>query len=308
MIRIVLLTFTILFSGILASAQKNETTPGKYKKVEVGSGPEDLVLDTVVGRRLIISCDNRRNRYMKGSIWEYDLSTGKATVFPFKQALYFDFHPHGMHMITANGVSYLFVINHILKTHSEIDRFIVTKDLLVLDKRYQTIPGLPNDIFALSKDEFYYTSSKMMSGKIYHFTGGKATPVIKGLNMPNGIYLENDTLYFTVTLSNVLLKAPLKTLKKKKVCNLKGGDNITKYSRNEFLIASHQSFNKFMKHSKHPEKHSPSLIYKVNFETGEKTVVFSDDGKTISAASTAVSYKNKLYIGQVFEGFILVEE
>lgn len=308
MTRIVFLLLVLLFSGMEATSQKEGGNPAKYKKVIVGPGPEDLVLDTVIGRRLIISCDNRRNNHIQGNIWQYDFSTGKAMVLMFKQALYFDFHPHGMHMITQDGVSYLFVINHIFSSHSEIDRFIVKKEHLVLDKRYQGIPGQPNDIFALSKDEFYYTSSKMIGGKIYHFVNDKAAPVIKGLKMPNGIYIENDTLYFTATLGNALFKAPLKTFKKKKVCKLKGGDNIMKYSKNEFLIASHQSFSKFMKHAGNPQKPSPSMIYKVNIVTGEKKVVFSDDGNTISAASTAVSYQNKLYIGQVFEDFILTEE
>jgi hypothetical protein len=74
----------------------------------------------------------------------------------------------------------------------------------------------------------------------------------------------------------------------------------------KFLIASHQKFGKFMKHAKYPSKFSPSLVYMVDPQTGEKDVVFADDGRVISAVSTAVLYNGTLYLGQVFDGFVLV--
>lgn len=40
-------------------------------------------------------------------------------------------------------------------------------------------------------------------------------------------------------------------------------------------------------------------------ETGEKEVLFSDDGKLISAASTAIRYGDFLYVSQVFDNFVL---
>jgi len=60
-----------------------------------------------------------------------------------------------------------------------------------------------------------------------------------------------------------------------------------------------------MKHAKDPAKISPSLVYKVDPETGNKEVIFKDDGNKIPAVSTAVLFKNTLYFGQVFDGFIL---
>jgi hypothetical protein len=45
--------------------------------------------------------------------------------------------------------------------------------------------------------------------------------------------------------------------------------------------------------------------FAINRITGEQKVLFSDDGKKISAASTALIYDGHLYISQVFDDFIL---
>ena len=301
--RIVLKTAS-LFLFICSISVTNGFATGDTIKIVTGYGPEDLVIDTL-NERLLISCDNRRNNAMQGEIWMYDIQKGTARKLLFETPLNFDFHPHGIFLLSGNGKPYLYVINHIYKDQSEIDRFLVLKDKLKLDKRYTDITGKPNDLFVLSKEEFYYTDYKMFGGSIVHFANGTETKVIKNLKMPNGIFIENDTIYFTATLNGKLYKASLNDFKKQTVCKLKGGDNIMQAPDGSFLIASHQKFGKFMKHAKDPAKISPSLVYKVDPETGNKEVIFKDDGNKIPAVSTAVLFKNTLYFGQVFDGFIL---
>ena len=274
-------------------------------KVNTGFGPEDLAIDTL-NDRILISCDNRRNNMMQGEIWIYDISSEKARKLLFETPPGFNFHPHGIFLYTENGVPFLYVINHIYKDKSEIDRFVVLKDKLKLDKRITGITGKPNDLVVTGMDEFYYTDYKTFGGSIILHKNGKEQKVIKGLKMPNGIIIENDTLYFTATLNGKLYKASLTGYKKETVCKLKGGDNIMKTPDGNFLTASHQSFSKFMKHAKNPSKKSPSMVYLVSPKNGSKKIVFSDDGNKISAVSTAVLYKNTLYLGQVFDRFILV--
>ncbi len=295
----------ILLLFFFAASMANAFAASDTIKVETGFGPEDFALDTA-NNRLLISCDNRRNSYTKGEIWAYDISESKARKILFTSPLGFDFHPHGVFLYRENNTSWLYVINHIGKHQSEIDRFTVLKERLQLDKRFTDISGKPNDLVVTSKDEFYYTDYKTFGGSIIRYSNGKEVKVIKGLKMPNGIILENDTLYFTSTLSGKLYKAPLSTFKKQTVCKLKGGDNIIRMEPGVFLVASHQSFSKFMKHAKDPAKISPSLVYRVSAKSGEKEVIFSDDGSRISAVSTALIYKNTLYLGQVFDDFILV--
>ena len=56
---------------------------------------------------------------------------------------------------------------------------------------------------------------------------------------------------------------------------------------------------------KNKEKISPSIVYEMDLDSNTKTILFEDNGDIISAASGAIRYKNKLYIAQVFENFIL---
>ena len=92
--------------------------------------------------------------------------------------------------------------------------------------------------------------------------------------------------------------------KKEMISEIIGGDNITKY-KNKFIVAAHLNTFAFLRHQKKSTNHSPSVIYQFDPKSGEKEVLFSDDGKLISAASTAIRYDDYLYISQIFDNFIL---
>ena len=83
-----------------------------------------------------------------------------------------------------------------------------------------------------------------------------------------------------------------------------GYDNIT-ISGNDLIIVAHPKPLKFLAHMKNAAKPSPGITYAVNYNTLASRVIFADDGKRISCNSTGLIYKNKLYIAQVFEPFIL---
>ena len=290
---------------LLLSLTAKAFAAGDTVKINTGYGPEDIAIDSAY-QRLFISCDNRRNDALQGQIWVYETKTETSRNVLFETPLMFDFHPHGIFICTVNDSSYLYVINHISKNNSEIDRFLILEYRLKLDKRFTDISGKPNDLVVKGKDEFYYTDYKTLGGSIIHYKNGEETKIIKGLKMPNGIILKGETLYFTTTLNGTLYKTSLNDIRKESVCKLKGSDNIMETPDGNFLIASHQKFGKFMKHAKYPSKFSPSLVYRVDPQTGEKDVVFADDGRVISAVSTAVLYNGNLYLGQVFDGFMLV--
>jgi hypothetical protein len=57
---------------------------------------------------------------------------------------------------------------------------------------------------------------------------------------------------------------------------------------------------------KDPEEPSPSVVFVVRPEIHTKNAVYVNDGRMISAASTAMAYQKKLYISQVFEPYIVV--
>jgi hypothetical protein len=127
------------------------------------------------------------------------------------------------------------------------------------------------------------------------------------LSYPNGIQGIEDTLFVSTILSNKVFRVyqTAKGFKRKKLLKVKGGDNFSVNGKNSLLLTSHPKKMKFMKHAKNPEKKSPSQVFEINTQTGEKKLIFSSEGEDISAVSVAVQYKGFLYLGQVFEGFIL---
>lgn len=83
-----------------------------------------------------------------------------------------------------------------------------------------------------------------------------------------------------------------------------GQDNITR-NGNLFVVACHPKPIKFLKHAVNPKKLSPTHVYTVDITTGQYQCIFADDGSRVSTGSTAILYKGKLYVSQVFQPFIL---
>ena len=60
-----------------------------------------------------------------------------------------------------------------------------------------------------------------------------------------------------------------------------------------------------MKHYKDAKNKAPSVVYKVNIETGESKAIYTNDGSAICGAATALMYNGNMYLSQVFEPFVL---
>ncbi len=86
--------------------------------------------------------------------------------------------------------------------------------------------------------------------------------------------------------------------------DLKGNDNI-RIHEGHLLTVGHIRPFKFMKHAKDPENLSPTKVFEVNPENGESTTLYATNGSAISAGSAAIIFENYLYIGQVFDPYIL---
>jgi len=158
--------FILLFASVHGYTQDSIT---------VGFGPEDMILDTLMGQeRLLISCNDWRKAGTETGIWEYDFKTKKAKrltlVFPTAE---YKLRPHGIHLV--NG--HLFIVNHPQKKDSinrnkkrrdrikqEILRFRVMGDSLVMEVaiRHKLLKR-PNDVFATSSSEVYWSNFKLFS-------------------------------------------------------------------------------------------------------------------------------------------------
>jgi hypothetical protein len=310
-----------LFTIQFASAQENN-----YERIKVGAGPEDFVLDNFDGReRLIISCSSRRpNEPEFAEIVAYDINT--KAVSNIKRTNEPDgmiFNPHGIDLKRVGNELWLFVVNHPRPMPDEILIYQVMPDHLILKKT------ISNDLFVsincvvgLNNGNFYISNDSGKKGAVmekllslrksnityYDIANNQAKIVKDKLAYANGVAVKNDKLYIAATQKKDLLEMTMNedgTLKlSRKLDGKKGMDNIT-INGDLLFVTAHPKFLKFIKHVKKSEKKSPSEVYMVDLNSGKTVKVFYDKGNNISAAATALLYKNQLYLGQVFDDFLL---
>ncbi|MCD6178997.1 MAG: hypothetical protein J7K39_03750 [Bacteroidales bacterium] len=322
------LFLVLLISVLLFSCNSiPKTGPFETEKIIVGFGPEDIVLDSISSfknNRLLVSCNTRRNSdSITTGIYWIDLKTD--SVFEFER-LYeppnLVFHPHGFDLVMIDSVPRLFIISHDDENNVHpIIRYKVLDKSLIFEAAYQNPLFIsPNDIFALNDGSFFITNDagkrhslmeqvfKLKRSSVVYFPKNlKPYYIDKELSYANGIYFDKPNLYVSTVLQNSIFKFTIKnnqSTDKKKLTEIIGGDNITKY-KDKFIVAAHLNSIAFLRHAKNTKNLSPSVIYQFDPINGDKKVLFSDDGELISAASTAIRYGDYLYISQVFDNFVL---
>lgn len=325
------LSYGIFLLGIflLSSCAKLPThTQYPTEKIVTGPGTEDMVLDTLTDKshpRLLVSCNARRKAETPhGEIWAVNLQTDQTTIFPRKgepQGL--GFNPHGIDIVSRNGIVYLYVINHqhLLNRHIIMEYQVLADHLEFLAMYENPILTSPNDVCAIPNGKFYWTNDahstktgaieallKIKGGYVgNHSADGLWTKSKKNFSYTNGIGVWDNDLYISTARQSKVFRFKNQDINDKPelICKLVGGDNISFLSNGNLLITAHLRQIKFLKHRSNPQIKSPSIVYLVNPNTKEKKVVYADNGNTISAASTAIWYDGYLYVCQVFDGFII---
>ena len=300
--------FISIVSCVKLPVQKTEYA--HFEKIKVAPGPEDLQLfkDKNSGKfSILVSCDERREGKLNGSIWSIDLETHQSRPLHLQfKSNKNSFHPHGIHVFE----NYLFVIDHFNELkESRIYRFEIKGDTLFEDTLYEKgIIGFPNDIVALGKHTFLYSNFNFKGG-VVRFSDNHFHTLISGLHMANGIdSISVNGFPFGVvssTWGKKLFRFDTQTGEKKKIQKVKGGDNFT-YNEGKLLVTGHLRFGKFMKHVKSTDNKSPSVVYELDVLTNTKKAIFVDNGQQISAVSTALYFNNRMYLGQIFDDFVLV--
>lgn len=291
-------------------------------------GPEDMVLDTLgEDERIIISCASRRKTesFVSG-IQFYQFKTESITTAPITGLPdSIRFRPHGMDMGLFRGNKILWVINHEdEKKRQSVLRFIIQGDTLVFDSII-THPFIvsPNDICDGGNGSFYLTNDassrkstfellfKIKGGSVVYFdSNGGFQKFKRGFAYPNGIIKVDHHLYISTTRENKIFSIGLDAegnLLKDSVILVtkgKGWDNFSRFG-DRLLCTSHIQPIKFLGHLKKSSNLSPCRVYSIHPLTKSKGMVYHTDGIDISAASTAIFYKDHLYISQVFDSFIL---
>lgn len=298
------------------------------KRIMTAYGPEDIVVDSISEEkdRLLISCASRRPIYPDSVNGIYAMDFEDELVYELSrenEPEWLHFHPHGIDVAMINNQAYLYVINHQDDEYGQnILVYKIHPNKLILDSIIQhPMIVSPNDVFVCNDGGFFFSNDAgvrgskkeimllQKKGSVVYFPP-KADPIMidAHLGMPNGVYFDGDYLWVSTVMQSKLFR--FKKLenafseREKMAKGLRGGDNINP-TPNGLLIPTHLKLFAFMRHVKHPEKHSPTVIYQYFHASHKKEILYCNKGDEISAASTALIYKNKLYISQIFEDFIL---
>ena len=234
-------------------------------------------------------------------------------------------HPHGVDLVRArDGSLQLYVISHphLGKGAEAVIQYRLERDHLVFQRRYSGSHLVsPNDLAVRSDGSFYVCNDSSARGGIlelilglrrstvvYYDGLGGWSVAAERLAMANSAAIDGDTLYVSATRANRVYAystaAGGRLTDRRVLARIKGPDNLV-LEASELLVAAHRNSLAFMAHVRNPGRRSPSTVYAIDTQSGAATVLFADDGARISAASTGLRHEGVLYLGQVFEPFLL---
>ncbi len=297
-------------------------------RIPVGPGPEDAVLDDAHDRLLVASHD-RRARTPAGEIYAVDLSRERAIILERRgEPRDLVLRPHGLDLVTRdNGDLELLVVTHGARDpdtdwHAIVRYRVEADHLAFVAVHHDRLLVSPNDVVGLPDGSFYASNDAsshgnflelalgLKGGSIAHLDSrGRWQIAADELAYPNGVAIVGDELWVSTTREHRLYAfaiAPSGQLRRRGVvAEIPGGDNFTVYD-DTVLVTSHPSALAFVGHASDGSSLSPSVVYRVRLSSETARVIYADSGAQISAASTALMARRRLYIAQVFEPFLLV--
>lgn len=300
------------------------------------AGAEDMTTSED-GGFLIISSFDRTSRnaenLKQGGLYFMDLKTDSFQVKSLTENIGKPFYPHGLDMIRLDSNRHrLFVINHVGDTNLIEVFTLYDRDSLVHENTLADETMIsPNDIVAISENQFYFTNdkhSKTTWGKfkesylaigrcrITYFDGENYRHVLENsMSYSNGIRYDFDrklmyiasTRKFAVNVYNRTENGDLEFIET--IPCKTGVDNIELDKDGNVWIGCHPKLLAFTSYSQGKSEIAPSEILKITYNglgDYETKSVFLDDGTNVSGMSTAAIYKNLIFTGNVMDDHFLV--
>ncbi len=292
------------------------------KRIVIDFGPEDMALNSR-SKEIFISSHARHSWETPGNIYVLNPVSHKIRLINRRdEPENFILRPHGISFVSSRQL--LYVVNH-GKTekdgHHAIVLYKFKKNVLYFVQVLEDpLLASPNDVAALPNGDLYVTNDRVGSSNVlsmlfkranvvhYNSSTKKWNRIIKGLSFANGILVTSNMILVADTNASKLLyynKQDDSQWVLKKRFPVIHPDNITFYSDNEVIVASHKSLFAFIRHASNMQKKSPGALYLVNLDTSSKKLLYEDVGEGINAMSTGLFHRNQIFIGQVFDKFIL---
>ena len=302
-------------------------------RIEGIPGPEDMVLDRYDGgTRLLVSSADRRGRELPGEIYAVDTITLEKFALPRAGGPGgLSFSPHGLSLVVLpDRTKLLYVVNHYpeqdveryrILPHSILVYQVYNRSLSFLEEISDPLLVSPNDVAALPDGTVYVSNDGSAEGGMLEIVLGmeRASVVMisprgavkvleEKLAMANGIQVTEKELYLAVTRENAVYRYDRETdgslSGRRKLAYVKGPDNLT-LTDDHIFVAAHLKDVALARHMSNPEIPAPSVVYRIDRESGNRVLVYADGGDTISAASTAVSAEGFLFIGQIADDYLI---
>jgi len=328
-----LVVSTLYFSGAFNNIEEHNELLDVYIYNNM-AGTEDLAVINEKGLLFISSTDHWKLSEKKvvdsDGIYLLDLNSEKTPVL-LQTNFQDEFHPHGISYLSKNGKDYIFAVNH-NNQGDFVELFEFKNNSLNHIRTFENeIMCCPNDLVAVDLDKFYVTNDhgstkgnimrifedylRIAKSYVLYFDGKDYTKVYDKLNYANGIAISGDgkKLYVTETTGRKL--SVLDRNIESGLLNLHtvvqtdtGLDNISLDIDGNLWIASHPKLLDFVAHSRNFVNISPSQVLKFTAKENDEfeiSEVYLNSGREMSGSSSALLYKDKLYIGVVFENRLL---
>jgi arylesterase/paraoxonase len=344
---LIILVVLILFVSVAGYARMDgfkSVTPhfaGSCTPVRGEGSAEDMDVDRANGVMFISAKDRLgsaldSNAVSNGTIASYDLVAAHAQFEMSAIVGLDDFSPHGISLFTAvDGQRRLFVINHRHSGEETIEVFDINADHslnLIKTIRHPLLLS-PNDLVAVSMDQFYIANDSGASGgfeggmemmglmdlsKIIYFDGDHARVVLDGFPTSGGINASTDglTVYIGGISSKTVevyrrdaLTGDLSLLQS--VVLDMAVDNIDVAADGGVWVAGHLKVIDLIRHfiSK-GERPAPSQVYLLpaadNGKLQQPIDMFTSLGDDLSASSVAIEFGGKFYMGGITPRHFLV--
>ncbi len=300
------------------------TLPKSYQTkdevISVGIGPEDMVVDSITEQpRLLLSCSARRKSEKQyGEIYVYYTQTGAHKILKrSNEPANLSFNPHGIDLVKVDNDLILLVVNHEHGQHiNSVLRYRVLKDEMVFQNKIvdplisspNAVTGFADGTLLVSNDAKKPGNAaeilfKLKKAQIIFWDGIKCSVASEKYCFTNGITNKNGKVYLASTIQNKVWQFDFiagKMLNREVIGKAYGADNL-RFDGDDLLVACHLRFLKFLKHYKDAKDLSPTTVYRINPATKTRTVEYFDDGKQVSAAATALVFRNYLYVNSIFD-------
>lgn len=289
-------------------------------------GPEDMVLDGP-DRLLVSSQDRRAEVWPPGAVYTLHMPSGEVAELPrVGEPEGMTFHPHGLDLVRRDdGQVWLYAITH--RTAGEepphaIAVYRVRPDRLeFLELLEDPLLASPNDLAATPDGQVYVSNDSSAGGGLWEaiLAQKKSTVVHRDarghwkvvadrLAYCNGIAVVGNRVIVATTREHAIYGFSIlgdgSLTHKTRLARVKGPDNFF-VAGDDLFVACHPRAVKFALHALNPNRRSPSRVYRLDLATNDLQLVFADDGSGISGSATGIWLGQTLWIGQVFDPFVV---